>query len=81
MVEVTVMGKNYVVEDLQELYDYKSFEEFEKYADSLNHNLIFYADGQIESVLKALKDEWGTAKYLVNKIVLFDDWYIALAEL
>lgn len=81
MVEVTVMGKNYIVEDLQELYDHKSFEEFEKYSDSLNHNLIFYADGQIESVLEALKDEWGTAKYLVNKIVLFDGWYIALAEL
>ena len=81
MVEVMLMDKKYIVEDLQELYSHKSFKEFEKYADSLNHSLIFYADGQIESVLVALKDEWEIAKDLVNKIVLFDDWYIALAEL
>ena len=80
MKEFIVMDKRYIVEEVEMLYNHINFREFEKDMD--NHcNIIFYADGEIESVLEAIEDEWEVAKSLVSRIVLFDGWYIALAEL
>ena len=82
MEKITVMDKRYIVEEVEMLYNHISFREFEKDTDDNYHyNIMFYADGQIESVLEAVENEWEVAKSLVSRIVLFDGWYIALAEL
>ena len=82
MEEFTVMDKRYIVEEVEMLYNHINFREFEKDTDdNYYYNIIFYADGGIESVLEAIENEWEIAKSLVSRIVLFDGWYIALAEL
>ena len=67
------MNKNIKFEHVNELLGYKTFNDFEKE----NEDLIFYADGSEESVVKALNDcEIDLTNHL--DFYYFDNWSIAL---
>lgn len=67
------MNENIKFKHVKELMECKTFNDFEKE----NEDLIFYADGSEESVIKALNDcEIDLANHL--DFYYFDNWSIAL---
>lgn len=82
METVKIMNREYNIKKVEELYGHANFRELEEEVDeSYEYNLIYYADGCLASVTESMIEDWDVAKALVNKIVEFDGWYIALTEL
>lgn len=70
------MNENIKFEHVNELLEYKTFNDFEKEYD----NDIFYADGDERSVIKALNDcEIDLTNHL--DFYFFDNWAIALYKM
>lgn len=70
------MNKNIKFKHVTKLLGYKNFNDFEKE----NEDIIFYADGDELSVIKALNDcEIDLTNYL--DFYYFDNWSIALFKM
>lgn len=66
--------KNREIKEVKTLLGCTKFTELEKH----HEKAIFYADGEVESVIKALREE--ASEYVLSNTILywFDGWAVAI---